>query len=265
MQYEASVRNNLVDTSLITRVEREGYCLIKDAIPENNLSSLIKELGELENKCKDIKNISKYMAVINEPLRFIVTNLQFEDCPQVHQLIASGIVHDFVSNLMGDELVCMGCVYVNCKPGFQGVSIHSDYDPYTSNVFRPNNPVVLRVVFYLDDVTSLNVPMRVIPYSHLSLNKNKNYTIEFNDRQNDEIELTFLSGTAIVMNPKIFHGAGPNLTTNNRRALAITYRPRWAAPVGTIEDYNEDKLSALPSFLVKYFRDQNLGIYNSVK
>ena len=60
-----------------------------------------------------------------------------------------------------------------------------------------------------------------------------------------------------MFNPKMFHGVGPNTTTESRRVMAITYRPRWARPLHAVEEHKTEKLSGLPQVLRSYFEELN--------
>ena len=115
----------------------------------------------------------------------------------------------------------------------------------------------LEFLYYLDDIEPQKSPLRLLPYSHTSLNKNRTYNLEFDEDLEDEIQFTCKAGTAVMFNTKMFHGVKPNKTKMNRRVLALTYRPRFSKPLNHVEEYTDIKLSTLSNELRPYFENIN--------
>jgi len=62
----------------------------------------------------------------------------------------------------------------------------------------------------------------------------------------DEEIITCKSGTAVVINQKVFHGNGHNTSNEVRSMIAVAYRPAWAGPIDTVEDWPLEKVNTLP-------------------
>lgn len=235
----------------------QGYCTIGRAL---TVSALVQSKTELVQIEEYYMNTTNYFAhIINQETRFMIHKLQFESCPTVHKLIYAHPIIERIAEMTGDDLICTSCTYAHCKPGYLGIPLHTDYDPYASNPYRPSNPVALRVLFYLDDLTSEKAPLRLIPRSHLSLHKSRHHDVEIIEKVVDEIEITCPAGTAIIINTKLFHGVGPNKTNDGRRVLAITLRPRWAGPLHSIAEYSDAQLTSLSDELRPFFTRLNLS------
>jgi ectoine hydroxylase-related dioxygenase (phytanoyl-CoA dioxygenase family) len=182
--------------------------------------------------------------------------LQFEACATVHELIGSGNALAAVAAATGDRLVCTGATYAHCKPGYAAIPLHTDHDPYDTQPYRPSNPIALRVLHYLDDLTPERAPLRVIPRSHLRLHRRWRYDQRL-DRHDEEVTVTCRAGDAVIINARLFHAVGPNLTGSSRRVVAITYRPAWAGPVQPIAEHDPAHLERLPPDLVPLFANLN--------
>jgi hypothetical protein len=78
---------------------------------------------------------------------------------------------EFLRALFGDEIVFMTYGYARSEPGHPGISLHTDGQPYGSRIFgyEGSCPCHVRVLYYLDDLTTEVSPFRVVPRSHLSM------------------------------------------------------------------------------------------------
>ena len=241
----------------LCRLEREGYCILNDAIPPATVKKIVAELQALEAACTDHGADNRGRVIKRDDTRFMIHHLQFENCPSVHDIITDGAGTRFLEAATGDNLICTGASFAHCKPGFPGLPMHTDFNPYAGNPYRPNNPIVIRALYYLSDLTQERSPLRLLPYSHLTLHKNMQFNREFNETRKDEIQVVCPAGTAVLFNPRMFHGVGPNRSTESRRSMTITFRPAWARPLHPVEEHEPAKLAALPNSLRVFFEGQN--------
>ena len=236
-------------------LESQGYGVWPQALDASTLAALSEELQHLEatGSPRDPR------TALVDASRFMQHQLQFEACPAVHRLIVCGPGARAVGHITGDTLVCTGATYAHCRPGHRGIALHTDYDPYAGNVYRPSNPIALRVLYYLDALTHERAPLRVLPESHLRLHQSWRYDRSFHELQPGEISVSCEAGDAVIINTKLFHGVGPNLSQSGRRVVAITYRPRWAAPLQAVPEHAAQRLAQLPPQLRALFEDLNAG------
>src|SRR5437879_927552 len=147
-------------------------------------------------------------------------------------LIAEPSMLAFLRRTLGDDLVCMSSSYARYEPGYPGMSLHTDCQPYGSDLFGPlaSVPVSLRVFYYLHELTPERSPLRVVRTSHLCLHQDANPYQRFLSHPEEEV-ISCPAGSAVVMNPRLFHGVGPNRTDAVRSVYTLSYRPAWAGPV----------------------------------
>ena len=88
----------------------------------------------------------------------------------VAELVGHPVIIDFLNDLMGPEIVFTRGFYQKSLSGCPGISLHTDGQPHGSNLFgyEGSCPRLLRVLYYLDDLTPERAPFRLIPRSHIS-------------------------------------------------------------------------------------------------
>jgi ectoine hydroxylase-related dioxygenase (phytanoyl-CoA dioxygenase family) len=153
----------------------------------------------------------------------------------------------------------MSYAYARSEPGHPGISLHTDGQPYGSQLFgyEGSCPFMVRVLYYLDDLTPDVAPFRVVPRSHLSFHADSNPYNRYAAHP-EEVMVTAKAGSAVLINHKVFHGNFPNRGDRAREMLAIAYRPAWAGPVVTqIEPWRPEDVAALPETVRPFFIDRN--------
>ncbi len=149
----------------IRHIEIEGYVVIPDLIPTETLSQIRDELDRLPTCPTDYSEHQRGCA-----------DVQWTDSRACIELIALPDMVAFLTTLLGDELICTSCCYALSQPGHPGIAIHTDAQPYGSKIFgmQSSSPRLVRVLYYLDDLTPECAPLKVIPRSHLSLHADAN-------------------------------------------------------------------------------------------
>ena len=176
----------------------------------------------------------------------------------ITELIAHPPTISFLRNLFGDDLVVMSYTYARSEPGHPGISLHTDGQPYGSQIFgyEGSVPVMVRVLYYLDDLTPEVSPFRVLPYSHLSLHADGNPYTRYESHP-EEVMVPVKAGSAALINHKVFHGNFPNTGDRPRELLAIAYRPAWAGPVEAVEAWEPGDVATLPEAVQPLFGDKS--------
>lgn len=231
----------------VRSIELNGFLVMPNVIEPDVLDELRTEVERLPTTGVDY----------SENQRGCV-NIQWTDSPQCIQLIANRTILDFLSELFGDDLVCTSCTLAVSLPGHPGIVVHTDSQPYGSKIFgvQASSPVLVRVLYYLDDLTPERSPFKVIPRSHLSLHRDGNPYQRYLNHP-DEMMVTCQAGSAAIINQKVFHGNYPNYSDQPRRMLAMAYRPAWAGPIRDVEDYPPDRIAHLPPNIQPLFRSLN--------
>ncbi len=240
------------DWSALTRGERihqvevEGYLVLPDLLTPDHIGRLKAETAKLETTPVDY-------SVHQRGAR----DMQFRG-PLFTELIAHPPTIAFLRELFGDEILMLHYGYARSEPGHPGISLHTDGQPYGSKIFgyEGSVPAMVRVLYYLDDLTTEVSPFRVIPRSHLSLHPDGNPYKRFTTHP-EEVMVPCKAGSAVLINHKVFHGNFPNVGDRPREMLAIAYRPAWAGPVGKVEDWDPEEVAKLPEEVKPFFGDRN--------
>ena len=231
----------------IRSIELDGYVVIPDLFPAGQLDAIRGELSRLPTTAVDYSEYQRGCP-----------NVQWSDSPTAIRVIALPAMIEFLTTLFGDELICTSCAYAVSQPGHPGIAIHTDAQPYGSKIFglAASAPCLVRVLYYLDDLTPERSPFKVIPRSHLSLHADGNPYKRYLSHD-DEVLVTCRAGSAVIINQKVFHANYPNYSDSDRRMLAIAYRPDWAGPIGDIPDHDPERVESLPPEVRPFFRSLN--------
>ena len=231
----------------IRRIELDGYVVIPGLLSPEQLETIRAEVDRLPTTPTDY---SEHQRGHLEP--------QFSDCPGATEVIGHPGMLRFLEALFGDEIICTSCTFALSQPGHPGIAIHTDAQPYGSEIFgmQASSPCLVRALYYLDDLTPLRSPLKVIPRSHLSMHVDAN---PYNRCLNhpDEVMVTCQAGDAALINQRVFHGNYPNYSQEDRRMLAIAYRPAWAGPVGEVPERDLERVAALPPAVRRLFASLN--------
>lgn len=237
-----------LDTAQRVRsIEVDGYVVIPDLLTKGQLESIRVELGRLPTTGTDYSEHQRGCS-----------NVQWTNSPNAIDLIALPAMIQFLTTLFGDDLICTSCTYAVSQPGHPGIAIHTDAQPYGSEIFgmQASSPCLVRVLYYLDELTPERSPFKVIPGSHLSLHADGNPYRRYLSHDDEEM-VTCRAGSAVVINQKVFHANYPNYSDSDRRMLAIAYRPAWAGPMADVPDYPSEQVAQLPANIRPFFQSLN--------
>jgi hypothetical protein len=228
------------------QIEVEGYFVIPDILSTDLVKSLKAETAGLKTSPADYSVHQQTLG-----------NIQWQGGDLV-ALIGHRPTLEILRNLLGDEIIFSHYSYARSEPGHPGISLHTDGQPYGSRIFgyEGSVPVMVRVLYYLDDLTQEVSPFKVIPRSHLSLHTDANPYQRFTGHP-EEVTVTATAGSAVFLNHKVFHGNQPNTGDRSREMLAIAYRPAWAGPVSDVDEWTADQLETLPPEVRPLFASRN--------
>ncbi len=238
---------SLTRAERVRSVELDGYVVLPDLLSAEQLEKIRTELARLPTTAVDYSEHQRGHSAV-----------ELTDSPGAIDVIALPAMIDFLAHLFGDEIICTSCGYALSEPGHPGIAVHTDAQPYGSAIFglESSSPCLVRVLYYLDDLTPECSPFKVIPRSHLSLHSDANPYKRYLSHD-EELMVTCTAGSAVVINQKVFHGNFPNHSHGPRRMLAIAYRPAWAGPIGEVEERDPEKVAGLPAKVRKFFGSLN--------
>ena len=168
----AARRPDVDDWSALTTGERvrylelEGYLVLPDLL----------DAGADRRHRRGGGRVAAYRRRTTRRTRRRRTICSATSCLQTMETIALPPTIAFLERLFGDEVLFTSIAYQLCEPGHPGIAIHTDAQPYGSRIFGSlaSSPVLMRVLYYLDDLTPECSPFKVVPRSHLSVHFDAN-------------------------------------------------------------------------------------------
>ena len=235
----------------IRQIEVEGYLVLPNLLDDQEITRLKAETATFETKAVDYSVHQRYCS-----------HVQFRG-GAVTELVAHPPTMAFLRALMGDNIILMSYHYARSEPGHPGISLHADGQPYGSEIFgyEGSCPWLVRVLYYLDDLTPDVSPFRVVPRSHLSMHPDANPYLRYQSHP-EEVMVPVNAGSAVLINHRVFHGNYPNTGRRARELLAIGYRPGWAGPIKDVDAWDPDQVAKLPENLRGVFGDRNQRIWD---
>jgi ectoine hydroxylase-related dioxygenase (phytanoyl-CoA dioxygenase family) len=174
------------------------------------------------------------------------------------ELIGLPAMVDFLTDLMGPEIVFTRGFFQRTLPGSPGISLHTDGQPHGSNLFgyEGSCPRLLRVLYYLDDLTVERAPFRLVPRSHLSFHAEASPYVRYHSHP-EEITLVVPAGSAVLVPSMLLHGSHPNRDTQPRELLQFGYRPAWAGPIQPVEEWDPELVANAPEVARPFLKSLN--------
>lgn len=231
----------------IRQIEVEGYVVLPDLLSKEEIARLKQETAKLPTQGADYSPSQRLGGFVHFAGGAIT------------ELIAHARTLSFLREIFGEGIVFMSCAYARSEPGHPGISLHTDGQPWGSKIFgyEGSCPCMVRVLYYLDDLTPDVSPFRVVPGSHLSLHADGNPYKRYASHP-EEVMVTAKAGSAVLINHKVFHGNFPNTGSRSREMIAIAYRPRWAGPMQEVATWSEDDVAGLPAAVRPLFVDRSV-------
>ncbi len=230
----------------IQQIEVEGYLLLPDLLDADHIAALKAQTSQFETTPVDYSDNQRGRPKI-----------QFAG-GAVTRLIAHPPTIAFLRELFGADVVMMNCDYAVSQPGHPGISLHADGQPYGSEIFgyEGSCPFLVRVLYYLDDLTPEVSPFRVVPRSHLCMHREANPYLRYESHP-EEVIVPCKAGSAMLINHRVFHGNCPNVGNYAREMLAIAYRPAWAGPITEVNEWDESDLAGVPPAVRELMTSRN--------
>ena len=231
----------------IRHLEVEGYLVIPNALNEQQINDVKIGMSDADMLHTDYS--TKQTRSVKQP--------QWHS-RAVAELIGHPVIIDFLNDLMGPEIVFTRGFYQKSLSGCPGISLHTDGQPHGSNLFGYEGtcPRLLRVLYYLDDITPERAPFRLIPRSHISFHADASPYTRYKWHP-EEITIVVPAGSAVIVPSMMIHGSHPNLDESSRELLQFGYRPAWAGPIKNVEEWDENLVSNAPASAKPYLRSLN--------
>jgi hypothetical protein len=247
MNIDATDFRNMSSAEQIRHFEVEGYVVFPEILPPATIARIKNELAVAEMAPTSYSDAQTRA----------VTQPQWQS-RAVAELIGFPPMIEFLTRLMGPEIVFTRGFFQRTLPGSPGISMHTDGQPHGSNLFgyEGSCPRLLRVLYYLDELTAVRAPFRLIPRSHLSFHAEASPYVRYKSHP-EEITLIVPAGTAVVIPSTLMHGSHHNKDARPRELVQLGYRPAWAGPIQPVEEWNEALVAAAPEIAKPFLRSLN--------
>jgi len=229
--------SSLTPPQRIRHLEVEGYVVLPDMLDAEHIARLKSELAEIPMSHKPYSEYQK-----------VGTSQPQWNSNEVAKLIGHQPMVEFLTEVMGPDIVFTRGFYQRTTPGSPGISMHTDGQPFGSSIFdyEGSSPKLLRVLYYLDDLEPERAPFRVIPRTHISFHAQANPYVRYKSHP-EELTLCVRAGSAVIIPINLFHGTHPNTDTHDRELIQFGYRPAWAGPIQPMEEWDPDLVAAAPA------------------
>lgn len=231
----------------IRRFEVEGYVVFPSILQPAVIDRIKRELAEAD--------MSHTSYSVNQTRS--VTQPQWLS-RAVAELIGYPPMIEFLTDLMGPDIVFTRGFFQRTQPGSPGISMHTDGQPHGSDLFgyEGSCPRLLRVLYYLDELTPTRAPFRLIPRSHLSFHAQASPYMRYISHP-EEITLIVPPGSAVVIPSLLMHGSHPNKDPRPRELVQLGYRPAWAGPIQPVEEWDSALVAAAPEIARPFLQSLN--------
>lgn len=230
----------------IRHLEVEGFVVMPDVLGKEQIDRINKEMSDAPMQVKDYSDAQTYCL---EPQWMSDALLE---------LVANPPIIDFLKILMGEDIVFTRGLFSRTLAGSPPISLHTDGQPLGSSIFgyEGSSPRLLRVLYYLDDLTEERAPFRLVPRSHLSFHAEANPYIRYESHPG-EITLCPKAGTAVIIPINLFHGTHSNKADTQRTLVQLGYRPAWAGPIQPMEEWDQELVASAPESVKPYLQSLN--------
>lgn len=218
--------------SYIESVERDGFAVVEEVVPERDCLALLPELETVEHAG----------AVSRRGSVHAVRNL-LEAVPRVQALARSDAVRGLVSPVLGPGCFVVRAILFDKTPDANWkVAWHQDltiavrergdapgFGPWSekAGIAHVQPPVtvlerMLTVRIHLDGCGSGNGPVQVIPGSHAAGRLAADEVARWRD-EHSPVPCTARQGGALVMRPLILHASSPATVPAHRRVVHLEF------------------------------------------
>ena len=231
----------------IRHFEVEGYLVLPSILPADLIEGIHNEMADAEMS----------------PTSYSEYQTRAVTQPQWHSRAAAELIGfpplvEVLNDLLGDDIVFTRGFFQRTLPGSPGISMHTDSQPHGSDLFgyEGSCPRLLRVLFYLDELTPERAPFRLIPRSHLSFHADASPYVRYKHHP-EEITLVVPRGSAVLVPSLTLHGSHPNRDPHPRELLQFGYRPAWAGPIQPVDEWDPELVAAAPEIAKPFLQSLN--------
>ncbi len=240
-----------ISSAQLEKYENDGYVVVEDVLESSTLKRLRDVTDEVVASAAELTTHSEALDLEES---------HTPENPRVRRIKRPHLVHDFylklarhpnilsaLTPILGYDIRLHGGGKVNMKSAGYGAAVewHQDW------AFYPHtNQDVLAVGILLDDMTSENGPVLMVPGTHKGPLHNHHSDGAFCgaiDQQETKLDISTAqevhakAGSISIHHARLVHGSSMNRSNNQRRILFFEFTAADAWPllgIGNIEEFN---------------------------
>jgi ectoine hydroxylase-related dioxygenase (phytanoyl-CoA dioxygenase family) len=209
-----------LDEALRSRLDEAGFVILEDLMSSDLLDALREHVAELYDREGDRAGAE----FKQEPGCLRLANL-VDKGAVFERVIAHPRVLACVAHVLGSRLKLSSLNARTALPGRESQPLHADMGAIPDE----HGYWVCNSVWMLDDFTSDNGPLRLVPGSYRWGRLPREAMADPCAPHPEEVTVTGRAGTVIVMNAHLWHGGLANRARTARTALHAFYC-RWDRP-----------------------------------
>ena len=198
---------------IVSKVERDGVCVVEDFIPADLLTRIRTRVDELNDSERRDEIAFLESGGVNQRVFNLVNKGEiFEEIVQHSDVMAS------MSKLLGGDFILSGFSSNTTAPGGGEMALHSD-----SGYVPPPHPEYLlsaNAIWMLDDFTEENGGTRYVPGSH------KLRTNPEPGKHYETAAIIGKAGSVAFLHGYTWHKTGANVSHDSRRRALFAYYVR---------------------------------------
>lgn len=205
------------------QIEQFGYCLIKDALTPQQVKALSERLED-QAAAERENNVAWFEGHVGHDDGPTQRVWCLQNKGQVFlDLLKNPLIDYFVRPMLDDYYQISNFLALMAGPGNEPQQLHTDQVGVQPHI--KDFPISTNILWFLDDISDANGGTRVFPGSHHVAVGPDNIWVS-----DGTVAAEGPAGTALVFDPRLWHGTGMNRTDKNRRVLISLFYRSWLRP-----------------------------------
>ena len=190
-------------------LSRDGYCVVEGVLSHEQLMAVRSEVDRLNAQTP--ASASSFGGFDTRRAFNLLGRSRVFDPLATNRLVIA-----VVEAHLDDQIQLSEASTVTLEPDQRAQVLHHDDGCYPMP--RPHLPLMVSVMWAIDDFTTANGATRMVPGSHLSAEV---------DTGADTVPLEMPAGSVGLWDGRLVHGGGTNSTGAVRRGVAVLYARAW--------------------------------------
>lgn len=205
--------------AVVRELDEQGFSIVENAIPREAAAAVKQMLWNVVAELQR-RGVATHTPIIDRT----ADNVRVYDLPDHHpvflELLAEPQVLATVGQALSGDFLASNFTANIARPGAMPMKLHSDMALVIPGPWHER--WALNVIWCLDDIHEANGATRYLPGSH----RIAEMAAVPADAEAKTVPFTARAGSAIVMDGRLWHTSGRNVTEDSDRALLFAYYSR---------------------------------------